>query len=449
MASRWLCRPASHAVSLPGSRSALGPAGTQLEATREQVGLATSVQPDHEEFRRLIGAGDPAAAIALCRGRLLSDLDDEWVLEAREEHERELSTVLAELAAGAAARDDRTSAVGWARRRLALDPLSEEAARDLMRVLSTSGDRAGVLATYERLRERFRSELGISPSAETRALARDLSRGEVPGPQPLAAAEPDLLGNAALLTDALPFTGRIAELEALVEAWRQARRGRGGIAAVTGEAGIGKTRIAAKLIETARVEGATIASCAALDLGGGSPFGLWAELLRDLVGAYGAPPDDLPWVADLARLSPQLQGALPPTPPSSPQLERVRLFEATVAMLEWAARKRPCLLLFEDVHTADPASLELVAYVARRLPRLPVLIMLTRRDLPARAEVDSLLHRLPLHGIAVREIELGPLPAGDMRRLVRTAEDLEAEQVERVVAMADGNPLLAVETARA
>jgi DNA-binding SARP family transcriptional activator len=430
-------------------RSALGPAGTQLEATREQVGLATPLQTDHEEFRRLIGAGDPAAAIALCRGRLLSDLDDEWVLEAREEHERELSTVLAELAAGAAARDDRTAAVGWARRRLALDPLSEEAARDLMRVLSTSGDRAGVLATYERLRERFRSELGISPSAETRALARDLSRGEVPGPQPLAAAEPDLLGNAALLTDALPFTGRIAELEALVEAWRQARRGRGGIAAVTGEAGIGKTRIAAKLIETARVEGATIASCAALDLGGGPPFGLWAELLRDLVGAYGAPPEDLPWVADLARLSPQLQGALPPTPPSSPQLERVRLFEATVAMLEWAARKRPCLLLFEDVHTADPASLELVAYVARRLPRLPVLIMLTRRDLPARAEVDSLLHRLPLHGIAVREIELGPLPAGDMRRLVRTAEDLEAEQVERVVAMADGNPLLAVEAARA
>jgi DNA-binding SARP family transcriptional activator len=432
-------------------RSALGPAASHLQATRDRVGLAENIGTDIGEFRRLVATGDPAGAIALCRGRLLSDLDDEWVLEAREEHERELAAVLSELASEAEAQTHLAEAVEWARRRLALDPLSEEAARDLMRMLDAAGDRAGALAVYNKLRERFLRQLGISPSEGTRTLARNLGRGEIGTSERSASAAE---GTGALqLADALPFTGRIEELETLVEAWRVAKRGRGGVAAVKGEAGIGKTRIAAKLIETARADGAAVAACAGLDLGGGAPFGLWAELLRDLIRACGAPPEDLPWVADLARLSPELEGALLPAPPiaasPSPQLERVRLFEAMVGMLEWAARTRPFVLLFEDVHAADVASLELLGYAARRLPRLPVLIVLTRRDLPRSPEVDSVLQRLPARGTPVREVELGPLPPDDMGRLVRAAEKLEPEQVDRVVDLAEGNPLLAVETAHA
>jgi tetratricopeptide (TPR) repeat protein len=276
-------------------------------------------------------------------------------------------------------------------------------------------------------------------------LARDLGRSGA------GATEPG--PGASRVADPRPFSGRIVELETLVEAWREAKRGRGGVVAVGGEAGIGKTRIAAKLIDTATADGAASAVCAGLDLGGGAPFGLWAELLRDLVPACGAPPEDLPWVAELARLSPELEGALLPasrfaTSPS-PQLERARLFEAMVAMLEWAARIRPLVLLFEDVHAADVASLELLGYAARRLPRLPVLIVLTRRDLPRSPEVDAVLQRLPARGTPVREVELGPLPPRDMSRLVRATETLDARQVERVVDLADGNPLLAVETARA
>jgi DNA-binding SARP family transcriptional activator/tetratricopeptide (TPR) repeat protein len=433
-------------------RSALGPAAFQLETTRERVGLAAAVQTDIGEFRRRLADGDRTGAVDLCRGRLLSDLDDEWVLDAREEHERALSGVLAELAAEADSREDRAAAVRWARRRLAVDSLSEEAARDLMQMLAANGDRAAVLTTYDQLRARFRTELGIGPSEQTRTLARDLGRSDAPGTQ-RAVAGLETSDDAMPLGDGHPFTGRIAELEALVEVWRQARGGHGGVAALAGEGGIGKTRIAAKLIETARAEGAAVAWCAGLDLGGGAPFGLWAELLRGLVRVHGAPPEELPWVADLARLSPELEAAVGPAPlprpSSSPQLERVRLFEAMVEMLEWAARRRPCLLLFEDVHTADSASLELIGYAARRVPRLRMLIVLTRRDLPARADVDALLHRLPQRGIPVCEIDLAPLAGDDMRNLIRAAARLGPEQLERVVTLADGNPLLALETARA
>jgi DNA-binding SARP family transcriptional activator/tetratricopeptide (TPR) repeat protein len=433
-------------------RSALGQAASQLEATRDRVGLAVEVRTDLEEFRRRVAEGDRVGAVDLCRGRLLGDLDDEWVLQARAEYERELSGVLAELAAEADSDEDRVAAVRWARRRVAIDPLSEEAVRELMLMLAATGDRAGVLSTYDQLRARFRSQLGISPSGETRALARDLGRPDAPEAR-LEVARVEASDDAMPLGDGHPFTGRIAELEALVEVWRQARGGHGGVAALAGEGGIGKTRIAAKLIETARAEGAAVAWCAGLDLGGGAPFGLWAELLRGMVRVHGTPPDELPWVTDLARLSPELEAALDPAPPpshsSSPQLERVRLFEAMVAMLEWAARRRPCLLLFEDIHTADPASLELIGYVARRLPRLRMLIVLTRRDLPARPDVDSLLHRLPQRGIPVCDIELARLAPEDVRNLVRTAARLEPDRLERVVALADGNPLLALEAARA
>ena len=433
-------------------RSALGPAASQLEATREQVGLAAEVRTDLEEFRRRLAVGDRIGAVDLCRGRLLSDLDDEWVLQAREEQEHELSGVFAELTAEADSGEDRVAAIRWARRRLAVDPLSEEAARDLMRLLAAAGHRAGALTTYDQLRARFRTELGIGPSEETRALARDIARSDAPAAQ-RAVAGLEATDDAVPVGDGHPFTGRIAELEALVEVWRQARGGHGGVAALAGEAGIGKTRLAAKLIETARAEGAAVAWCAGLDLGGGAPFGLWAELLRGLVRICGAPPEELPWVADLARLSPELEAAVGPAPSfhrsSSPQLERVRLFEAMVAMLEWAARRRPCLLLFEDIHAAEPASLELIGYVARRLPRLRMLIVLTRRDLPARPEVDALLHRLPRRGIPVCEIDLAPLAPDDMRNLVRAAARLGREQLERVVTLADGNPLLALEVARA
>ena len=433
-------------------RSELGLAAFQLEATRERVGLAAAVRTDLGEFRRRLAAGDRAAAVEVCRGRLLSDFDDEWVLGAREEFERELSAVFAELAAGADRGEDRVAAIRWARHRLALDPLSEDAAQELMRMLAAAGDRAGVLSVYEQLRARFRTELGIGPSEATRALARELGRSEASEAQ-RAVAGVEASDDAVPLGDGHPFTGRIAELEALVEVWRQARDGHGGVAALSGEGGIGKTRLAAKLIETARAEGAAVAWCAGLDLGGGAPFGLWAELLRGLVRVHGAPPEELPWVADLARLSPELESALGPAPllrrSSSPQLERVRLFEAMVAMVEWAARRRPCLLLFEDIHTADPASLELIGYVSRRLPRLRMLIVLTRRDLPARPDVDALLNRLPRRGIPLCEIDVSPLAADDMRNLVRAAASLGPEQLERVVTLADGNPLLALETARA
>jgi tetratricopeptide (TPR) repeat protein len=225
------------------------------------------------------------------------------------------------------------------------------------------------------------------------------------------------------------------------------------VATIRGEAGIGKTRLALERAAPARGDGARVAACGGLDLGGAAPFGLWAELLRDLCRDLEPPPETAGWPEVLSRLAPDLPGrmlATPARPPTaSPELERARLFESIVEAVEWACRERPLLLLMEDVHVADAASLELAGYVGRRAGVLPVLIVLTHRELPRRPEVDAVEHALRARRALLAELALGPLAHDDLTSLVRSVAPLEAADADRVAASAGGNALLAVESARA
>jgi tetratricopeptide (TPR) repeat protein len=117
--------------------------------------------------------------------------------------------------------------------------------------------------------------------------------------------------------------------------------------------------------------------------------------------------------------------------------------------VEWAAAGRPVLLVAEDVHRADPASMQLCAHIGRRLAARPVLFVLTRRDRPDRPAADALLADLAGRGVEVAELELGPLSAVEVAAVARSVADLTDDAVEQVVRAADGNPLLAVESARA
>ena len=117
------------------------------------------------------GTGDQA--LAVCRGELLSDLDDDWVLEERQAHRERMATLLGALGAAAEQAGDLDRAVGYARERLALDPLSEDA-----RASSSDGSRAPAIARapppcIEGFARAF-GELGLAPSPETRALVEKI-----------------------------------------------------------------------------------------------------------------------------------------------------------------------------------------------------------------------------------------------------------------------------------
>jgi DNA-binding SARP family transcriptional activator/tetratricopeptide (TPR) repeat protein len=420
-------------------RRDLGSAAGTLIATRERVGLdPDGLWTDHAEFARLTTAGRLEEAVALCRGPLLAGVEDEWVYEARDEHARALGDAFARLADDSA---DAEAAVAWARRRTALDPLDEAAARDLIERLAAAGDRSGALAVYARLRDRLKDELAVAPTAATRELAE---RVRTTSGTATAATR-------RVAADALALVGRRAQLAELNEVWRHVAAGAGALALLSGEGGIGKTRLAAELLDHVTAAGGRVAGCGALGLGGGAPFTLWAELIRDLADCLPPPPESATWPEELARLVPSLPERLGRAPHAArpagpPELERARLFEATVELVEHAA---PAALLFEDVHAADAASLELAAYVARRIGPRRVLLVLTRRPFPRREDVDAIVHAVRARHVTVMEIEVAPLAHREMGQLVRAFAPLDDPGVDQVVAVADGNPLLAIEAARA
>ncbi len=416
--------------------------GDALKVDGERVGLADdekAVWIDVREFERL-APSEPERALQLSRGDLLEGLEDDWAVEARDRHRARVIELLEELAGAA----EERAAIGLTRRQVELDRFDEDAHRRLIERLDRAGDRAGAMRTYRGLAERLRRELGVAPSRQTRELVEQLRAG-TPA-HPLAGVHPTMPGS-------LPLVGRERELGELESAWEAAAAGSGAAAMIRGEAGIGKTRLATELRAWAASFGGLTATCAALDLGGTAPLSLWAELIRELLPALAAPPADATWPDDLAVLTAELpahfarSGA--PSPAMVPDLQRTRLFEAVVSLLGYAARQAPVLLVLEDVHAADGPSLELAAYAARRMAGLRVMMLTTRRERPDSAHADRLEHALRARGLVACELELGPLAAAPVAALARGAARLTEADVRRVVERAEGNALLAVESARA
>jgi DNA-binding SARP family transcriptional activator len=321
--------------------------GDHLVATRETAGLDAG-WVDAAAFAALVAHGRDEEALALCRGDLLAGLDDDWIVALRDEHRDAQSALLARLAAGAG---DSETALRHARARVALDPLSEEAHRDLMTRLAAAGDRPAALAVYQRFAERLRGELRIAPSAATRELAESL-RTSAPDRPPLPRALDARRARS-------PFVGRTAQLD-------QLRAGLAGgehrLLAISGDPGIGKTRLLAELASAAFADGATV-------LYGRSPeeavapYQPFAEALRPLASA-----------------DPALAPLLGEAPPAGDEAgARLRLFEAVAAALADAPGTR-VLLALDDLHWADLPSLRLLAHVLRHARAERLVVAATYRE---------------------------------------------------------------------
>ena len=216
------------------------------------------------------------------------------------------------------------------------------------------------------------------------------------------------------------------ELRTLVAALRAAGRGQGGGVLVSGEPGIGKTRLLAELASHARSDGWTVLSGRADELAGALPYGLFVDALDDRLAELGPARLGLDGdaIGELASIFPGLAVTTPSTP-SRPSLgeERVRAHAATARALERLAAGAPLLLVLDDVHWTDPASLELASFLLRRPPRRLLLALASRGNEELQAE----------------RIELGPLSAEDAAQL---APGLDGARFARVYEESGGNPFL-------
>ncbi len=389
---------------------------------------------------------DPVAELDRSPGELLPGIDAGWVRQARAELLERRIEAMAAAAAAAEVEGRHDDAVRWSRRRCAIAPLDEAAHRDLLRRLDVAGDRAGAVLAAREFSDLLQNELGVRPSPATRAAA---SRFHPATSQVHPMASP---GHPVAASSVGQLFGRAREMSVLTMAWRDAADGAGQVVVLTGEAGIGKTSLLAELAHRVGTAGGRTAIGTGLDVGGQTPFGVWLELARTLTSSVAPVPASAAWPAELNRLSPDLGARLgrhqvPPVV-TAPEIERLRVFESVLRLVEWSCTDRPALIALDDAHSVDRASLRLTAHVGRRLAELPLLLLLTRRDRPTRPELDALLADLSSRSVRITEVEVGPIADRDIAALASAAR-LDDDDLRRVIAAAEGNPLLAVESTRA
>jgi len=402
---------------------------------------------DVEEFERALADGRLEEAVEMYAGELLEGRYDEWLLEARER--------LAGLHLEALERltrrhqQDRrwTDAIRSAERLVAHDPLREQSHRMLMRVCDAAGDRARAVRAYHVCATTLAGELGIEPSPETRAIYESLV-GATPADavRPAAASQAETSASRGQLSGTSPFVGRVAEQARLAAAWRDAAAGRAQLVLVTGEAGVGKTR----LVDELRAQtGAVAVEGRAYPAEGALAYGVVAGWLRSRAVAARLSRLDRSNLTELARLLPELAGrAGPPEPLHEAELRR-RLFGAIGRAL--LAAGAPLLLIADDAQWADALSLRLIHYLVRAAPSARVLIAATAR----REEFDS-GHPLAdlttaLQGLdRFSEIELDRLDRDETALLAEriTGTRLDPDELQRLYSDSEGNPLFVVEALR-
>lgn len=432
-----------------------------LEADRERIGLRREGELviDVETFRGLTGRtdeADPVSALTKAveiagRGFLAgfslrdSVNFDDWAYLEGESLQGELAEVLQRLIDAHVARGEYRQALSHGRRRLALNPLHEPAHRCLMELHAGAGERTAALTQYRQCVRVLHDELGVAPLEETTALYRSIMDGRRGPPDPSAAREappPETGRVVAPARERMPLVGRGREWEALTGAHRAAATD-GRVVAIEGEAGIGKTRLCEEIVSHARDLGARtlIARChQGEDL---LAYGVAADALRTAIAAPAEHPAHV--LAEVGRLVPEV-GPPPAEPLDSPGA-RSRFFHAASEVLVAASAGQPAgILVIEDAHWIDEGSLDLVAYLSRRLAGRGVLLVVTWRseDVPADHRLRRVLAELERDGRGI-VLRPGRLGHGDLERIALAAGQRDDDVAARLLRETAGLPLLVAE----
>ncbi|NUW43090.1 AfsR/SARP family transcriptional regulator [Nonomuraea rhodomycinica] len=399
-----------------------GPVGYTLEIDQEQV--------DATRFLRLVGQAEQAAepaeaerladeALALWRGEPYPDLDDQAYAAAARARLTEARERARELRVGAVIRQDRHDELLGELEALTYEhPLRERLWALRALALYRSGRQGEALETLRTARRILAEELGIDPGDELRELERDIL-GRSPAllpdrrrPEPRSGGPSSAGPGSSVPPSGRPgaaeagIAGRKDELAALDRLLEAAAAGRPGFSLITGEPGIGKTRLAEELVSRARARGFTVAvgRCAATE--GAPAFWPWVTVLERLADTLPPLPADVR--ADLPGVG-SATGA-------EPEGARFRTYEAAARAL--TASRRPVLVVLDDLHWADRSSLRLLGYLAGHVQDGRLALVGTARDWPppegALAEAFEALARrqavrLPLSGLAAADLaELTP-----------------------------------------
>jgi DNA-binding SARP family transcriptional activator len=343
---------------------------------------------------------------------------EDWMLAEAEYVRRRVSSVLERLSTALASQGRYPEAIDATRRWLRVDPLLEKAHRSRMLLHAWSGDRSGAVDAYRACVAVLDRELGVEPLEETTELyeailEEDLPRAPAPARRLTAAPAPEPAD--------YPMVGRSECLDRLREVIAAGH----GLAIVEGEVGVGKTRLIEELVHELRSSGRAVLVAEAHRSEAAVAYGPIQSVLSaglevaELRNALLALPSSV--TREVARLIPALGDPAPVDPADG--AARTRFLDAISQAI--GVMGDPVVLCVDNLHWLDSASLELVGYLARRLERLGVVLVVTRRpeETPIDHPVSVLIEDLAAAATVVRLDRLEP--AG-------VAALVEASGVERV-----------------
>lgn len=424
----------------------------RLDVDEFERALVVVEQGEHRhDASALEAAGE--RLLEMYQADLLPGCYDEWIAPERERLRERFVQALGRLIEFHEAQRTFAAAIRYARRVIRCDPLNEDAYRSLMRLLALTGDRVGELRAFQACTSTLQRELGIGPSQATEDLHQRLQQLDglpVADTPPTAAPS-----NTHHQPPAAPpsFVGRAREWKTLHQAWQAVSAHGPGFVLITGEAGIGKSRLAEEMAQWARGRGIATATTRSYAVEGRLSFAPVIEWLRSPALRPHLQRLETVWLTEIARILPELLAENPGLPHYEPLTEygqRQRFFHAlSLAVL---AAPQPLLLVMDDLQWCDQETLEWLHFLLRFDATVRLLILGIART--GETPPQHPLHTLLLHlrrAVTVTEVALQPFDAAETAELAGRLIDrtLDTASVMRLFGETEGNPLFVVEAVRA
>ncbi len=412
----------------------------RFEAALAEANAARLEADDAREQAQLLRATEAYL------GPLAAELYEDWIEAPRARLHVAQARTLERLADLHDRRGDTRAAQRWLERLVQHEPLDEVAYRRLMALHTRNGERGRALQVYHRCASTLQREVGAEPSPETLALL-DARAAEAP---PTLTTHATGARHAHGLPQA-PLIGRRHDLDRLGAAWRETCAGRSHLLLVTGDAGVGKTRLVETFMRRIERPGVRVLTTRCHAAEGTLPYGPLVSLLQREPLRGTLPRLGHAHRRELRRLLHDLDDAStePPAPVTEPW-QRVRLFDALARTVR--SEHGPTLLAVDDLPWSDRDSVEWLHYLLRDEQRHPLLIVATARsfELVAHTFLEPWCTLVRGEGLLV-DLVLAPLDAADTGVLVETltSRPLTATERGRWFDETEGNPLFVVELVRA
>jgi tetratricopeptide (TPR) repeat protein len=381
------------------------------------------------------------------QGDFLAGDEGDWAYLMRDHWRERYLYVMARLAECYSQLGQYHEAIEVCHRALQVDPLYEESHRQLMLYHYNRGERTQALQIYEDYRRRLAEELGLSPSPRMEELRQQIIQGRVSAPPvPPPAGDP-----APYSLAQLPFVGRETESAQLQKYLQDAQAGQGCLVLISGEPGVGKTRLAQEVLREAQRDGALVLWGRCREGAAESPYLPLAEALRDAISHFRyedfAPIKPL-WLAEIATLVPELRTLLPQLPQNpalDPHQAQWRLFEAVAQLFSGLAQlprlAKPLVLWLDDLQWAVPTLLDLLDHLCHRLAESPICIIGAYRSTEVTAN-HPLYKKLITGCQQSHHLRLSRLPYAAIKQMLsQVGPKLPPELCHVIYRESKGNPL--------